>query len=244
VLASAGRDGYVTFWDLQSGHRLRKIDVRRLGVRQQALAFARNGRTVVVGTNAAGVKQWDVATGQEYLDLAGQAGGIVSLACRADGRTLAFVSGPDRGVRLWDLAAFKEVRTLPGPAAGFGPVAVLPGERRMITADGEGTLQFWDLGTGTALRTAKARLPDVMALAVSGDGKHLAVASTVPMDKQSEVVLWDAVSGEALLTFPEPAALVASVQFAAGSKLLVSGDDTGTIKVWDVSKQLERLAGK
>lgn len=67
LLASAGADRNLYFWDMQSGSRRFTLCGHRGTA--HALAFAPDGRSLVAGDDAGVLKVWNVATGQELCDL-------------------------------------------------------------------------------------------------------------------------------------------------------------------------------
>jgi RNA polymerase sigma factor (sigma-70 family) len=110
------------------------------------------------------------------------------LAVTPDGKTL-LVAG-DQGVLVWDLVNGKAVRTLADAA-----------EQLVISADGRslltsnGALQRWDLDSGKALypdTSAQGHVGEVIGVAFSADGKHLASGAT-----DGTVRLWDIATGKA-----------------------------------------------
>src|SRR5262249_15435790 len=69
-------------------------------------------------------------------------------------------------------------------------------------------------------------------LSFSTDGRYLAAASS------NTVRLWEVESGEALATLKGHANLVWCVAFLDGGRLLASGSEDRTVKVWDVARTL------
>jgi WD40 repeat protein len=68
------------------------------------------------------------------------------------------------------------------------------------------------------------------SVAFSPDGKHLASAS-----EDHAVKVWDAQTGQEILTLKGHTKLVRSAAFSPDGKRLASGGDDGTLKVWDTT---------
>src|SRR5688500_10696072 len=83
-----------------------------------SLAYTRDGRTVVTGDAAGGVRRWDAATGRPVgptvrVADAPPAGGVHPEV--APGGRFAVTTRPYSGGRVFDLAVGKEVARLPAP---------------------------------------------------------------------------------------------------------------------------------
>ena len=118
-------------------------------------------------------------------------------------------------------------------------VAVLAGE----------DVKIWDLRTGKKIRMVKKLNGWPTALAFSGDGRMVAVASVkgkMP-GGESEISLWEVATGNSVHKLTGKSDLIAALQFAAGDRALLIGSlqyekegATGTVKMWDLREN--RLA--
>ena len=72
-----------------------------------ALAFAPDGRTLVVGTRDGMVELWNVPGRREIAELKVHDSIVCGLAFAPDGRTLATI-GIDGTLRLWDAPGFAQ----------------------------------------------------------------------------------------------------------------------------------------
>jgi WD40 repeat protein/tRNA A-37 threonylcarbamoyl transferase component Bud32 len=90
--------------------------------------------------------------------------------------------------------------------------------------------------TDEALMTLGPPQTGFSSVTVSPDGKRIAAAAM----RSEDITIWDAESGNALLTFKgHKNKIAASVVFSPDGKQLVSGGFDNTIKVWDVSNGSE-----
>jgi hypothetical protein len=185
LLASGSCDRTAILWDAVSGKKLCALTGHRHFV--HGAAFSPDGLLLVTGGGGARyweragtqgeVKVWDVATGEEALDLDGHAalGDVWSVAWSGDGRLIAAASA-DRTVKLWDAGTGKEARTFREHGAGVGCVLFRRGSSALLSVDDGGVLLEWDGASGKVLR--RWQLPDTVGhLDLAADGRHLATAN-------------------------------------------------------------------
>jgi WD40 repeat protein len=154
--------------------------------------------------------------------------------------TLA-TGGPD-GIRLWNPTTRKQKRTLKGQkisCLAFSP------DGKILAAGG---MKEMALGKDAVLRTDQVKLWDVEsgkrkadleegqlggvgAVAFSPDGKLLAsaVLSFAP-----RLVVWDVASGKKKW-IRRGKKVITCLAFRPGGKMLATGDEDGTIKLWDIT---------
>ncbi len=90
--------GTVRLFDVSSGQE--RLTLRGHNGEVWSVAFARDGKTLVTGSEDQTIKLWDPITGDQRLTLRGHEGRISTVAFSPDGATLATASW-DGTVRLW-----------------------------------------------------------------------------------------------------------------------------------------------
>jgi WD40 repeat protein len=180
------------------------------------------------------LKVWGPACGvlasQQVLDCGGD------MAMSLDGRLLAW--GGNGQLHLFD-----------GPdACPVAPLCVNDEERRvqpvLFSQDGKylltgvgtrvpesiGEVKFWDIASRRELFT----LPTgwVMSLALSGDGRTLAVGLV-----EGDVQVWELATRRQVFTSPAHEAQVRSIAFHPSGALLATAGMSESLKLWDLTKR-------
>ena len=108
----------------------------RHGGAVSALAFTRDGKTLIAASGDRLIRLWDPATGTERRRLEGHTAAVLSLALAPGGQRLASGSA-DGTVRFWDLAAGKELRVLQGHRRDVASLTFSPDGTQFASADAD-----------------------------------------------------------------------------------------------------------
>ncbi|HEY7312524.1 MAG TPA: sigma-70 family RNA polymerase sigma factor [Gemmataceae bacterium] len=246
ILASTSHDGLIYLWDAATGKELRRI--RTTEAKKEyishvfALAFSPDGKVLASRQTDNAVCLWDVATGKELRRIAINNGAPKeegALCFSPDGKALAFdlmALLPPREfkhrVLLLDAATGKEHCHLDFKNGvrfhNFSP----DGKAVAVTVGIEPGVQLWDAAAGKLIRKLKA---ETFRMAFSPDGKLLASAG----DKR--IVFTDVKTGEEIGRMEAKMDLAMSLAFTPDGKTLLSGNQDGKVRVWDVAtKKLRR----
>jgi eukaryotic-like serine/threonine-protein kinase len=243
-IVSGCRDNTLKIWNPVTGQEILTLKGHTSGV--LSVAFSPDGKRIVSGSGDNTVRVWDAATGQEKLALRGHTAPISSVAFGPDGNRIVSISN-DMTLKVWDAVTGQETLTFKGHGGAFRNAALSPDWKQIVSLGWDNTVRVWDAATGQELLTLKGHTAPVSSVAFSPDAKRIVSASSDnPNGKQipggirdNTVRVWDAATGQELLTLKGHTAPVTSLSFSPDGKRIVSGGWNGTLKVWDAATSQE-----
>jgi hypothetical protein len=172
----------------------------------------------------------DADTGRALRELEGFHEGRDNVAFRPDSRALAYGGADAILVRGIDDGA--EVLTIQGLGGNPQSIAFSPDGRRLLAEvrkpDGSEEIRIWVAQDGRAELTIPVpRYDTVNRVIFSPDGQRLATG-----DFRALVRIWDASSGEELLTLKGHSSWVWSLAFSPDGTRLYSGSRDRTVRIW------------
>jgi WD40 repeat protein/serine/threonine protein kinase len=248
-LVGGSPDNTVKIWDARTGQESLTLKGHTAPI--FGACFSPDGNWLASASWDGTVKVWDAKTAQEALTVRGHTdgakghtGSVLGLCFSPDSRRLASASGYNT-VKVWDARTGQEVLTLRGYRIWFSPDGT-----RLATASDNGSgsyaLTVWDARTGReVLRlddkddsgpTPKSYSAPVTSACFSPDSSRLAAASTFP-----RVIVWDAKTGQQILTLRGHTAGACSVCFSPDGSRLASASMDGTVKLWESGAGQETL---
>ena len=249
LLATGDEDGNVQLWDAASQDQAGPA--MATGNPVAALAFNAGGTTLATAESDGSTELWDVATQhQTGAPLAAQSSGGVSAVAFTPGPGSAGPdsSGPgglatgngDGTVQLWNAAGFHQASAPLGTstpesataAAGHAP-AVLSANGEVVAVSGaHGTVRLWNAITRRPIGGPIGGGQAVTGLAVSPDGKTVAVAA-------DGLRLWATATGQRTGS-PLPASDAdGPVAFSPDGSLVATVGSDGKARLWDAATAQE-----
>jgi WD40 repeat protein len=143
-----------------------------------ALAFAKDGDTLISCCSHSALSMWDLKRGRDVLEDEGHTGAIGAVDVSADGKTIA-TGSQDGFICLWDVKSRKARRLCRINGTGAISVSFSPNGKTLATSAYLSGVILWDVATGKELR----RFPDHERMwghrvAFSPDGKTLVVVNS------------------------------------------------------------------
>ncbi len=237
-LAAGGDDGNVGLWDVATQSQVGAT--MATGAPVAALSFNASGTMLATAESDGATELWSLATQEQTgAALAAQGAGNVSALAFSPSASVLATGGGNGTIELWNPVGFHQssapiaTGTPESPAASGGhPPAVLSRGGILAVSGSRGTVRLWNALTRRPIGSPIASHHSVTGLALSPDGKILAVAA-------DGLQLWSTATGQRI-GGPLPAADAGGpVAFSPDGSLLAAIGTDGEARLWKVATQQE-----
>ena len=254
ILASGGRDGTVRLWDVERGVNCKILQVREFDLEGVYSIVCQDDGSLLASGRSWGwfldyhydaglwVKRFeedDVSTiiSEKHPDR------VVSVAFNGDGTYLALGS-EDGTVHLWDTerGVLSKTLKMPEPSSPMAPATptvksiIFSSDGQLLASGGTRCMCLWDVEQGKILdQTSFLAVSDgPYSMCFSADRRLFAIEGGF-----NNIFLYDATMDEHLATLTHTErdinnVNVTNLAFSPDSRTLASGNQDGTVLLWDV----------
>lgn len=234
-ILTASSDGSIRIWNAdtaKTGLVLRGHTNHVVGAN-----FSPDGKRIVTASWDGTARLWDASSGTSLAELKGHRGQINRASFSADGRRI-ITAGDDGTARIWDADSGKFVDMLNGVTFSFKnqtgrysmkDARFSPDGRSIVTADYDGSVRIWQLGTSHPLAVLTSTLTSHFA-SFSPDGKQIVAR----MDGNS-LRIWDAQTGKPVRDLQGHTEQINSASFSPKGERIVTTSHDNTARIWDTA---------
>ncbi len=235
LIAAANEDKTLRLWDAHSGRLLARYAGHRTAL--TACAIDPTGRLLSCGREGA-LRLWTLPeTAQTPIESHGAE--VKGVAFTPDSRRVVSAS-LDRELRAWSAETGEQLQTLRGHIGGIYSLALRADGRAALSAGSDRTLRAWDVERGAQLRQYGTH--NDAALAVAFSLRPLKIAAMTRPNwlvagggAERVVRLYDAESGQLLMTLRGHRDAVIACAFSPSDELLLSLSKDRSAHLWSLA---------
>ncbi len=250
-LVTGSWDTSARVWGAQTGQVIRQLGVGLDQPQQEhrgrvnRAAFSPDGRMLVTASDDGTAKLWSAADWTMLRTLTGHAGAVLHAVFSHDSRRVLTASR-DKTARIWDAATGQSLAVLAGHEWAVLQAAFSANDQWVVTGSADNSAIVWKLDQNrpTKVQHLKAHTAGVTSIAFSPEPEPTRILTG---SEDYSAILWDAKTGQEVLTLKGHAQEVTSVAFAPDGKSVLTGSQDGTAILWlttDWNPPAEKLAAE
>lgn len=236
LLVTGSWDTSARVWDAQTGQVIRRLgaELDQPGQehrgRVNRAAFSPNGQLVVTASDDGTAKLWSTADWRLLRTLEGHTGAVLHAVFSHDSRRVLTASR-DKTARLWDAATGRSLTVLEGHEWAVLQAAFSANGQWVVTGSADNAAMVWKLDQDkpTLVRRLQGHTASVTSVAFSPEPEPTRILTG---SEDYSAILWDAKTGQEVLTLKGHSQGVTSVAFAPDGKSVLTGSQDGTAILW------------
>ncbi len=210
-----------------------------------SIALSCDGHTLASGHDDKTIRLWDLNTKKVLRSFTGHSQAVRAIAYSPNEEILATASD-DKTIKLWNVNTFQEICTLFGHSHAVKSVTFSSDGKLLASGSWDKTVKLWDVKTSQEICTLSGHQLQVSAVALSQIPPSGGILASASFDRT--IRLWEVDQafecvGELknLRNYNFSSILsghtwaVLTVAFSPDGKILASGSDDNTIKLWEVN---------
>jgi RNA polymerase sigma factor (sigma-70 family) len=195
-----------------------------------SVAFASNGKALLIGTTDGSVKAYDAKSGEQKWSKNAHDGHVSFVAFSKDGKHVVS-AGTDKTVQIRDAADGSLTSTLEGHTKQVTSASFSPDGKFIASGGYDGTVRIWDVGTAKVVHKIDVADTSVRSLAFSPDGKTLVIGGLKNVG-QTVLGLWNVKTGQQVKELSGHQGGAFSVAFSADGTIVMSAGGDGGVGLW------------
>ena len=200
----------------------------------QTIAFAPDGKTLVVYDGDKSISIWQVSGGTHIRTFETSSSNHASIAFSPNGQMFAVTSNTST-IEIWQISNGSLLQTVNSLGAGVTNIEFSP-DSQMLAVDYRSLLILWRVQDGNLSSMLPIPMPDYESMSTKGiyDVNDMAFSpdgETLAISNAASVMLLQ-ISDGTLLQVLSHDTRVEQVAFSPDAGMLASGDASGTIKFW------------
>ena len=174
LVATAGYDGMVKLWDMQS--RKLKADLNQHQGWVRSVAFSPDGSQLVTAGEDGNVIVWSTLSGKAVTTVVAHKGPVTAITFSPDGKTFV-TGGGDNLVKIWNALDGKEIKSLAGHEDTIWSIAYSPTRPEFVSTGADKTIRVWSVNNFKQTGMLAGHKDWVTSAAFNSDGSRLVTAS-------------------------------------------------------------------
>lgn len=219
LVATAGYDGLVKVWDLQS--RKLKADLKQHKGWVRSLAFSPDGSQLATAGEDGKVSLWNTQDGKAAITVAAHKGPVTAVAFSPNGKILV-TGGGDNLVKVWNAADGTAIQTLAGHEDTIWSIAYSPARSQFVSTGADRTIRVWSAETFKQIGVFTGHKDWVTSAGFNSDGTRLVTASL-----DGVIKLWDVLKQREQQGLKRQSSSVWCVTFAPDDQSIFVGTHSG-----------------